>query len=103
MRCMKVHRLKRFRWICDFYAQGKTYSEVHEQTRSNLSKYAQYIENTSFKFIVDAFNNSVPKARQREVVESFSYMALLGKIDMKTPEVTFMCFEECKSGIRIAW
>ncbi|KAK7676870.1 hypothetical protein QCA50_020206 [Cerrena zonata] len=57
-------------------------------------KYSQYIENTSFKFIVTAYNHSVPQSRQRQVVESFSYMALLGKIDMKTPDVTFMCFEE---------
>ncbi|CAL1707258.1 unnamed protein product [Somion occarium] len=82
------------KWVCDFYARGKTYAEVHEQTRANSSKYSQYIENTSFKFIVTAYNHSISQRRQREVVESFSYMALLGKIDMKNPDITFMCFEE---------
>lgn len=34
-------------------------------------------------------------ARQRDTIETFSYMGLLGKIDMKNPEINFVCFEEC--------
>lgn len=30
------------------------------------------------------------------MIESFSYMDLRGKIDMKSPEITMACFEECK-------
>lgn len=28
-------------------------------------------------------------------MEDFSYMGMLGKIDMVNPEVTFVCYEEC--------
>jgi tRNA (guanine10-N2)-methyltransferase len=55
----------------------------------------QFIEDTSFKFIVKAYNHTISQARQREVINSFSYMALLGKIDMKHPDLILGCFEEC--------
>ncbi|KAJ3484176.1 hypothetical protein NLI96_g5827 [Meripilus lineatus] len=80
--------------ICEFYARGRTYAEVHEENRKNASKWEQYIENTTFKFDVSAYNHSIPQRRQRDIVESFSYMALLGKIEMKDPQVTFVCLEE---------
>jgi tRNA (guanine10-N2)-methyltransferase len=52
-------------------------------------------KDTSWKFIVTGYNQSVPKARQREVVEGFSYMALEGRIDLTNPELELWCFEEC--------
>lgn len=55
----------------------------------------RYIPETSFKFIVAAYNHKIPQHRQKEVVESFAYMGFMGKIDMKTPEITLGCFEEC--------
>ena len=42
-----------------------------------------------------AFNHTIPQSRQRDVIESFAYMGFLGKIDMKTPDITLTCFEEC--------
>ncbi|KAI0785684.1 tRNA guanosine-2'-O-methyltransferase [Abortiporus biennis] len=80
--------------VCEFYARGKTYEELHNANRLNVPKWEKYIEDTSFKFEVSAYNHSIPQKRQREVVENFSYMALLGKIDMKNPEEIFVCVEE---------
>lgn len=85
-----------YRSICEFYARGRTYEELHEANRRTASKWTDYIENTSFKFEVSAYNHSIPQRRQRDIVESFSYMALLGKIDMKNPQITFVCLEECR-------
>lgn len=45
--------------------------------------------------MVTGYNQSVPKARQREVVEGFSYMALEGRINLTQPELELWCFEEC--------
>lgn len=45
--------------------------------------------------MVTGYNQSVRKARQREVVESFSYMALEGRVDLREPVLELWCFEEC--------
>jgi len=46
---------------------------------------------------VTAYNHKISDSRQRNIVESFSYMGFLGKIDMKNPQVTLGCFEEYDS------
>lgn len=95
------HILILFPWIrsvYEFYARGATYEELHAlNEKHGRSKWEKYIPNTSFKFFVNGYNQSIPQRRQREVVESFSYMDFLGKIDMKNPEVVMGCFEECES------
>jgi len=84
------------RSIYEFYARGETYDQVHNMNRSNKHLWEKYIPDTSFKFNVTGFNHTIPQRRQRDVIESFSYMDLRGKIDMKNPEITMACFEECK-------
>lgn len=79
----------------EFYARGATYEELHENNKAARPKWQKYVPDTSFKFFVNGYNQSIPKARQRQVIEDFSYMDFLGKIDLKTPEVTMGCFEEC--------
>ena len=53
------------------------------------------MDDTSFRFTVAAYNHTIPKVRQKEVVEDFKYMGLRGKIDLKTPDIIFNVFEEC--------
>ena len=84
------------RYVCEFYARGKSYEEVHEQNRARSHLWEKYIEDTSFKFLVTAFNHTIPQWRQKDVVESFSYMDFQGKIDMKNPDITLTVFEECR-------
>ncbi|RDB25139.1 tRNA (guanine(10)-N2)-methyltransferase [Hypsizygus marmoreus] len=87
--------------VYEFYGQGSTYEELHASNRKNQARWARYVTDTSFRFIVTAYNHKIPQARQSEVVESFSYMGFLGKIDMKNPEILLGCFEEYtdRSGI----
>ncbi|KZT10705.1 tRNA guanosine-2'-O-methyltransferase [Laetiporus sulphureus 93-53] len=80
--------------LCEFYAQGATYEEVHEQNHLLCNAWSRYIEDTSFKFIVTAYNHTIPQSRQKDIVESFSYMGFLGKIDMKNPEIIMVVYEE---------
>ncbi|KAH9951552.1 tRNA guanosine-2'-O-methyltransferase [Amylocystis lapponica] len=82
------------RCVCEFYGRGTTYEELHEHTRARRPQWEPYTEKTSFKFLVTAYNHTMPQARQRDVVESFSYMDMLGPIDMKNAEITLACFEE---------
>ena len=83
------------RAVYEFYASGRRYEELHEQNRSSRNLWEKYIPETSFKFVVNAYNHSISKARQREVIENFSYMGFMGKIDLVNPEITLGCFEEC--------
>lgn len=80
--------------VYEFYASGRGYEELHEQNRSSRNLWEQYIPETPFKFVVNGYNHSITKARQREVIESFSYMGFMGKIDLVNPEITMGCFEE---------
>ncbi|KAL1942032.1 hypothetical protein VTO73DRAFT_6562 [Trametes versicolor] len=82
------------RYVCEFYARGKTYEEMHRQNRIRAPQWEKYAADTSFKFLVTAFNHTIPQRRQTEVVESFDYMDWQGKIDMKHAEVTLFCLEE---------
>lgn len=83
------------RWVYEFYAQGKDYEELHVANKANRHLWLPYAHNISFKFLVTAYNHKIHGSRQRAVVESFAYMDFDGKIDMKNPDVTFGCFEEC--------
>ncbi|KAI0066133.1 RNA methylase [Artomyces pyxidatus] len=85
--------------VYEFYARGTTYEELHQQNKAARPKWEKYTPDTSFKFVVNGYNQSIPKARQREVIENFSYMDFLGKIDLKTPEVTMGCFEEYRDTV----
>ncbi|CDO69224.1 hypothetical protein BN946_scf185042.g126 [Trametes cinnabarina] len=86
------------KYVCEFYARGRTYEEVHERNQMRAPQWQKYVDDTSFKFLVTAFNHTIPQWRQRDVVESFSYMDFQGKIDMKNPDITLACFEEYKHG-----
>ena len=81
----------------EFYAQGSTYEELHANNRNAQPLWEKYVPDTSFKFEISGFNHTIPKARQRDVVESFGYMDMLGKIDLKNPEIVMTVYEECSS------
>ena len=85
------------RSVSELYASGTTYEEIHEQVRRNHDKWSRYVSDTTFKFSVTGYANAIPQDRQREVINSFHWMDLQGRIDMKAPEVTFVCHEECES------
>lgn len=80
--------------IYEYYADGTTYEQLHQLNQAHCSQWQQYIPNTSFRFVVTAFNHKIPQSRQRDVIESFAYMGFLGRIEMKKPSITLACFEE---------
>lgn len=80
--------------IYELYGHGNSYDEVHTQTLTCAHLWQRFKENTSFRFIVTAYSDRIPMSRQREVVDSFSFMDMQGKIDLKNPDETFTCFEE---------
>ena len=85
------------RAVFEFYAQGASYASLHSTNLQNKPLWERYIDDTSFRFLVTSYQHKIPLARQRDVIESFAYMGFLGEIDMKHPEITLVCFEECWS------
>jgi tRNA (guanine10-N2)-methyltransferase len=92
-RMLTLHYVARA--VYEFYARGRSYDELHEKNKSSRNFWEKYIPETSFKFVVNGYNHSISKSRQREVIEDFSYMGFMGKIDLVNPEITLSCFEEC--------
>ncbi|KAH9985810.1 tRNA guanosine-2'-O-methyltransferase [Russula compacta] len=74
--------------------KGRTYEEVHERNKASRHLWEKYIPDTSFKFVVNGYNRSISKGRQREIIEDFAYMGFMGRIELLSPEVTIGCFEE---------
>ncbi|KAK7057237.1 RNA methylase [Favolaschia claudopus] len=80
--------------IYELYGQGNTYDELHMANKANSHLWSPYVQDTSFKFSINAYNHRIHESRQRSIMESFTYMKFAGKIDMKNPQIILGCFEE---------
>jgi tRNA (guanine10-N2)-methyltransferase len=88
------------RHVYKFWGRGNSYDELHASNKARQSAWERYKEATSFRFIVDAFQHSIPGQRQREVVESFRYMAFTGPVVLSDKaDITLGVWEECKTRV----
>ncbi|GJJ06393.1 hypothetical protein Clacol_000584 [Clathrus columnatus] len=83
--------------VLEFFSSGASYEALHLTNRNKEHLWAPFQKNTTWKFSVTGYNQTIPKYRQRDVVEGFSYMALKGPVDLANPEQEFCCFEEYSS------
>jgi tRNA (guanine10-N2)-methyltransferase len=83
------------RSIHALWARGHSYDELHKENKENEALWNVYRETTSFKFVLSAVHHRIPQQRIKETIESFSYMDFLGPIDMRHPDITLTCMEEC--------
>lgn len=79
--------------IYELWGEGKQYDEVHKQVKNLQERWPKY-KTCSFKFVVSAFGSTVNKARQLEIINSFSYLGFEGPIDMKSPDAQFHVLED---------
>ena len=54
------------------------------------------MQDSSFRFLVAAYNHSIHKNRKKTIMESFDYMDWKGPIDVVNASVTLKCIEECR-------
>ncbi|KAF8513155.1 tRNA guanosine-2'-O-methyltransferase [Hysterangium stoloniferum] len=94
--CLIAERCILVKSVHEYFASGETYSALHERNCVQNHLWEPY-KHTSWKFVVTGYNQTIPKARQRTVVEGFSYMALEGRIDLERPELHLCVFEEYSS------
>ncbi|KAF2276027.1 tRNA guanosine-2'-O-methyltransferase [Westerdykella ornata] len=79
--------------IHELWGRGPSYEALHESVKINTSHLWAKYKDVSFKFTVDCFQGTRTTAEQRDIIESFSYLAFEGPIRMKDPEVSFQVFE----------
>ncbi|OAD75428.1 hypothetical protein PHYBLDRAFT_132663, partial [Phycomyces blakesleeanus NRRL 1555(-)] len=79
--------------IYELWGEGKNYAEVHTMVKENPERWPAYNEK-SFKFSVSGFGSTISVPEQRDIINSFSFLAFDGPIDMKNPEVQFGVMED---------
>jgi len=80
--------------IYELWGQGQTYEELHENVRKQSSHLWDRFRQSSFKFSVDSYGSTRSLSKQRELIDSFKFIELRGKISLKNPEVEFAVMEE---------
>lgn len=80
--------------IYEVWGQGRDY----DQLRADVERRSRHLWDTykqvSFKFSVDSYGSTRDTAQQRQLIDSFRYLGLAGKIKMKNPDVEFAVLEE---------
>lgn len=79
--------------IYELWARGSTYDELHGNLRGRGDGFPDRFRHSTFRFSVDCYGSTRSLAVQRELIDSFSYLALRGKIRMKNPQVEFTLME----------
>ncbi|KEF57214.1 uncharacterized protein A1O9_07404 [Exophiala aquamarina CBS 119918] len=80
--------------IYELWGQGQTYDELHENVRKQSGHLWDRFRQSSFKFSVDSYGSTRGVSKQRELINSFSFLGFQGKISMRNPEVEFAVMEE---------
>jgi tRNA (guanine10-N2)-methyltransferase len=68
------------RAVYELYAQGSSYSSLHAANVRNRPLWERYTDDTSFRFLVTAYQHKIPKARQKEVIEASRTWASQAKL-----------------------
>ena len=75
---------------------GSTYEDVMkhmQEDETSRSLWRPHVGSTSFKFTISAFNNTIDKPRQRQIIESFGWMGYRGPVFLKNPDIA-ICVDE---------
>ncbi|KAF1941851.1 RNA methylase family protein [Clathrospora elynae] len=80
--------------IYELWGQGSTYTALHDSVHTiSASKWSQY-ETASFRFTVEGYRGGNSTDEQRDIIDSFAYMAFKGPPRMRDPDVAFRVFED---------
>ncbi|CAN6674860.1 tRNA (guanine(10)-N2)-methyltransferase [Trichomonascus vanleenenianus] len=81
--------------VYELYGYGEDLASLHADVKRRQPQeyWDQYKQNT-FKFEINCFQGTRPWQDQVDIIESFKYMALEGKIRMKNPELLFSVQED---------
>ena len=78
----------------ELWGSGLNYEELQVSIKHNaIDELPKYLH-SSFRFSFDSFQGCKSSTRQRGLIDSFSWFGFLGPISMKSPEQSFVIFEE---------
>ncbi|CAD6569288.1 MAG: hypothetical protein TREMPRED_005174 [Tremellales sp. Tagirdzhanova-0007] len=75
------------------YTQASSYDELHANLKQRLHLFEPDMDRT-FKLSVECSHHKIPGQRHLRTIDSFSYIALKGRTDLRHPEVEFLIFED---------
>lgn len=84
-------------FACELYGHATSYDDLQAQMheRYDSGVFEPHMDK-SWKFSVECINNHATDKRARSVINSFGWIGLRGKIDLKTPEVEYVILEDYK-------
>jgi tRNA (guanine10-N2)-methyltransferase len=80
--------------IYEVLGQGRDYDELHKDVKRRSQQLWDTFRQKSFKFSIDCYGSTRDVDQQMQIINSFRYLDLKGKIKMKDPEVEFAVLEE---------
>lgn len=80
--------------VYTLWAAEPNYPALHAAIQARLPQLAEPCMDRTFKFTVDTFQSRRSMREQHELIESFGYLKLNGRIAMKNPDLHFHLFEE---------
>lgn len=89
--------------IYELWGEGSDYESLHKSIRERTTHRWDKFRQASFRFEIDSFHASHSLSRQREIIESFSYMGFDGPIVMKNAANHFTVFEDHKLNVKTPW
>ncbi|GAA6052254.1 hypothetical protein JCM3770_007402 [Rhodotorula araucariae] len=91
-------RLISAKHVWEYWCHADTYADLHEQVKSTPVRalWEPYADdaNCTWKFTIAGHQRTIPLPQQIALVNTFSYMPLRGKIDLRTPQLEIGVFEE---------
>ncbi|KAJ3396281.1 hypothetical protein HDU92_003538 [Lobulomyces angularis] len=80
--------------IIQLFTKAKSLEETIAFLKATNNEEIQEYKNHTFKISVEPFNFRYTQDEQLEIIERFKFLPLEGKIELKSPEVTFCYFED---------
>ncbi|ODN06309.1 tRNA (guanine(10)-N2)-methyltransferase [Orchesella cincta] len=71
----------------ELWASGDLLEDLHESMKQNLDLVEPFV-NDSFQVRVDTYGKTIQHSEKLPLIETFEYMPLEGKVDLKTPELS---------------
>lgn len=79
--------------IHELWGTGVSLDELHQSVKQGTSEKWHLYKTSSFKFDVESYQGSRPRADKLAVINSFSYLPFKGPIKMSNPDESFTVFD----------
>ncbi|RKP39330.1 S-adenosyl-L-methionine-dependent methyltransferase [Dimargaris cristalligena] len=79
--------------ICEYWGSGDSYDSLFAHLKTTPERWDDF-KTCSFKFLVKAFGGTRTIKEQIKIINTFSFLAFEGPIDLKNPDEVFIVYED---------